>query len=160
MEALDSLGIDFKILLAQIINFLLLLLILRKFLYGPIVGMLDKRKKSIEEGLKNAEDARLAVEKAQEDYEQKISAAVKEADKILTEAKNQAKNEAEQIVSAANKNSTEMIEKTKKQIETEKTRIISEAKRDLADLVIRATEKIIAKEPDKNSVKEVIDEIK
>lgn len=160
MEALDSLGIDFKILLAQIINFLLLLLILRKFLYGPIVGMLDKRKKSIEEGLKNAEDARMAIEKAQEDYEQKISAAVKEADKILTEAKKQAKSEAEQIVSAANKNSTEMIEKTKKQIETEKTRIISEAKRDLADLVIKATEKIIAKDPDKNSVKEVIDEMK
>lgn len=160
MEALDSLGIDFKILLAQIINFLLLLLILRKFLYGPIVGMLDKRKKSIEEGLKNAEDARLAIEKAQEDYEQKISTAVKEADKILTEAKKQAKSEAEQIISAANKNSTEMIEKTKKQIEMEKTRIISEAKRDLADLVIGATEKIIAKDPDKNSVKEVIDEIK
>lgn len=160
MEALDSLGIDFKILLAQIINFILLLLILKKFLYGPIVGMLDKRKKAIDEGLKNAEEARLAVEKAQSGYEQKIALAVKEADKILTEAKKQAKDESEQIIAAASANSTQMIEKTKKQIEIEKTRVLSEAKKELADLVIAATQKLISKDPDKNSIKEIVDEIK
>lgn len=160
MEALDSLGIDFKILLAQIINFLLLLLILKKFLYGPVVGMLDKRKKSIDEGLKNAEKAQLAIEKAQSDYEQKIALAMKEANKILTEAKKQAENEAEQIVATANANSTQMIEKTKKQIEIEKTRVLSEAKKDLSDLIIAATQKLISRDPDKNSVKEIVDEIK
>ncbi len=160
MEALDSLGIDFKILLAQIINFILLLLILKKFLYGPVVGMLDKRKKAIDEGLKNAEEARLAVEKAQSGYEQKIALAVKEADKILTEAKKQAKDESEQIIAAASANSTQMIEKTKKQIEIEKTRVLSEAKKELADLVIAATQKLISKDPDKNSIKEIVDEIK
>ena len=54
MEALESLGIDWKMLVAQVVNFIILLLILRKFLFGPIVKLLDDRRKTIEKGLSDA----------------------------------------------------------------------------------------------------------
>jgi len=160
MEALGSLGIDFKILLAQIINFLLLLLILKKFLYGPIIQNLDKRKKIITEGLENAENAKKAIEQAQLDYQEKINKAVKEADKVLTDAKKQAQKEADDILSQANQNSSNMLERAKIQITQEKDRIVADARKDLSELVILATEKVVESSPSKVNVEKVVEKIK
>lgn len=159
MDILGSLGIDFKALLAQIINFLLLLFILKKFLYGPVVQMLDKRKKTIAEGLENAEKAKAMIEKTEQETQEKINLAVQEADKVINEAKAQAKKEAEKIILSANETSTMMLEKTKKQIELEKEKIIADAKKDLSGLVMSAVEKIIESSPSKDDVERAISKI-
>ena len=159
MDILGSLGIDFKALLAQIINFLLLLFILKKFLYGPVVQMLDKRKKTIAEGLENAEKAKAMIEKTEQETQEKINLAVQEADKVINEAKAQAKKEAEKIILSANETSTIMLEKTKKQIELEKEKIIADAKKDLSGLVMSAVEKIVESSPSKDDVERAISKI-
>ncbi len=159
MDILGSLGIDFKALLAQIINFLLLLFILKKFLYGPVVQMLDKRKKTIAEGLENAEKAKAMIEKTERETQEKINLAVQEADKVINEAKAQAKKEAEKIILSANETSTMMLEKTKKQIELEKEKIIADAKKDLSGLVMSAVEKIVESSPSKDDVERAISKI-
>lgn len=159
MDILGSLGIDFKALLAQIINFLLLLFILKKFLYGPVVQMLDKRKKTIAEGLENAEKAKAMIEKTEQETQEKINLAVQEADKVINEAKAQAKKEAEKIILSANETSTMMLEKTKKQIELEKEKIIADAKKDLSGLVMSAVEKIVESSPSKDDVERAISKI-
>ena len=64
-ELLTKLGIDLKLLVAQIVNFLILLLVLYKFAYGPIVAMLEKRQKKIEKGLKEAEEAHKKLEESE-----------------------------------------------------------------------------------------------
>jgi len=56
METLSSLGIDLKILLAQLVNFGILIFLLSKFLYKPVLKMLDQRKKKIAESIKKAEE--------------------------------------------------------------------------------------------------------
>ena len=63
-ELITKLGIDWKFLIAQIVNFLVLLFVLYKFAYGPILAMLEKRQKKIEKGLKDAEAATKNSKKA------------------------------------------------------------------------------------------------
>jgi len=90
MEIVQQFGIQPVLLVAQIINFIILFVLLKKFAYKPILSMLDKRKQTIEEGLKKAEEGRLALEKAIQEEKRILSLANSDAKKIITEAKIQA----------------------------------------------------------------------
>lgn len=107
---MEKLGLDWKVLMAQIVNFVLLLIILRKFLYGPLVKMLDERNKriagalddskKIEEKLLNIEKKEiellnLAKEKAKKEREEILEIALKEKEKIIEQAKDAANREVE-----------------------------------------------------------------
>lgn len=87
MEILNNFGIDPKLLGAQIVNFLIVLYLLRRFLYKPILDNLEKRKTLIKEGLDKTEEARIRLEKAEEQERQILQAAQAQAEKILEDAK-------------------------------------------------------------------------
>ena len=98
MELLNSLGINAKLLIAQIVNFLILLFVLYKFAYGPVLRMLDERTKKIEKGMKDAEASGKKLEEI----------AAKEKG-ILDEAKNQAKEIVKRSEDAAVKQAEEIV---------------------------------------------------
>jgi hypothetical protein len=83
MEIFEQFGFDLKLFAAQIVNFLVIAFIFKKFLYKPILDTLQKRKAAIKKGLKDAEDASLALEKAEESKEQILNKASKEAESII-----------------------------------------------------------------------------
>src|SRR5579859_1473231 len=89
MEILQSFGVQPVLLLAQIVNFLIILWLLKRFAYKPIFKMLSDRKKTIAEGLKNADDARRALEKAVEEEKKILKKAQSEAQVILADARKQ-----------------------------------------------------------------------
>ena len=88
---MEKLGIEPSLLLAQIVNFVIIMVVLTKILYTPILGMLEKRKKEIEESLAIRERLRVEEEKMQVRKEKLLSEARKEARAILDEAKKQGK---------------------------------------------------------------------
>jgi len=90
MEIIKNFGVNPVLLGAQIINFLILLYLLKRFAYKPIFKMLDDRKKTIAEGIKNAQLATKTLEKAGEEERKILKGAQEEAQKILLDAKNQA----------------------------------------------------------------------
>lgn len=107
---MESLGLDWKVLLAQLVNFVLLLVIVKKFLYGPLVKVIDERNKKIstalddskkiEEKLQTIESKEkellgLAKEKAKKEREEMLEIAAKERQKIIDDAKTQAGREYE-----------------------------------------------------------------
>jgi len=157
MNGISALGIDWKLLLAQIINFLILLLILRKFLYCPIVNMLQNRRKTIEKGLKDAEEAEVKLDSASEKSRKIISQATDEADKIVKSAKASAEKEAQEIVNSANERSQKIIAEAKASAIVEQEKIVGGAKTQVARLVVAATEKILGKKSDgvEDAVKEL-----
>ena len=75
MEILKNLGFDPVMLAAQIVNFLIILYLLKRFLYKPILEMLKKREDSIKEGLKQAEEARITLEKTLQEEKKILSKA-------------------------------------------------------------------------------------
>lgn len=112
---MEKLGIEPSLLLAQIINFSIIVVVLTKFLYKPILAMLAKRKKEIEEGLAITERLRIEEEKLDVRKEKLLNEARKEARVILEDAKMQGKDLEKEIVAGAHKEAQEIIEKAKRE---------------------------------------------
>lgn len=113
---MDKLGIEPSLLLAQIVNFTIIMVVLTKILYKPILGMLEKRKKEIEESLALTERLRVEEEKMQSRKEKLLSEARKEARAILDEAKKQGKEAEREIVAIAHLEASEIHEKAKREV--------------------------------------------
>lgn len=143
---MDALGINGPFLLAQIVNFVLLLLLLRAFLYKPMLRMLDNRKQRIAEGLQAAEVARREAEaeraklQAQLDQERReamdrIAVASKRGETLASEIEANARKEAQRIVDGAREDAVH-----------ERDRIIAEAQDQIAELALLAAEKVLGRE--------------
>lgn len=123
MDIIKNFGIDPVLLTAQIVNFLILFFLLKRFAYKPIFKILSNRKKQIEEALKNSEDARHTLEKALDEEKQILKKAQQNAQVILTDAKIQ----AEDVLASA-----------KDQTKIEVARMMDDAKRQLSQDVKEA----------------------
>ncbi|MBI2034973.1 MAG: F0F1 ATP synthase subunit B [Candidatus Levybacteria bacterium] len=87
MEIINNLGIDPLLLVAQGVNFLIILYILKRFAYKPILSMLKSREDTIRKGIKQAEDARILLEKTQEKEKQILKKAQAEAKMMIEKTK-------------------------------------------------------------------------
>lgn len=110
---MDKLGIEPTLLLAQIVNFAIVVAVLSKLLYRPILTMLEKRKKEIEEGVRLTTKAREDEVKLEEKKERMLAMARKEAQEILEEARKQAKLEEHDIIASAHKDVEALMVKAK-----------------------------------------------
>jgi len=141
-DLFSSIGIDFKLLALQTVAFLLLLWILKKWVYPPIVTMLDKREAMIEEAAKAANLAQKEAAKSQEATEKLLKEARKEAGAIISTAK----HEAAELSSTSDKKAKERAERIVADAQDQIGRNIESAKRqlqnELVDLVAAATEKV------------------
>lgn len=110
---MDKLGIESTQLLAQIVNFTIIIIVLSRFLYKPILSILEKRKKEIEEGLKLTQTMREEEEKFTTKKQKMLETTRKEAQGILEEARKQAKEEEKDIIATAHKEAEDILEKGK-----------------------------------------------
>lgn len=113
---MEQLGIEPKLLFAQIINFTIIVFVLSKLLYKPILGMLEKRKKTIEEGLALTEKMKAEEAKLKQRGEKILDEARKEARGILEEAKKQGKSAEKDIIAEAHEQAADVIAKGKADI--------------------------------------------
>ena len=128
MEILNQFGFDLKLFAAQIVNFLVIAFIFKKFLYKPILTTLNKRKSIIKKGLKDAEEAERTNNEAQVQKDSILATAGKEAERILAEAQIQAKIERDNIMDDTKKEIAQMMEATKEQILLERENFKKESK--------------------------------
>ena len=119
MEIIKNFGVEPTLLAAQIVNFLIILFILKKFLYKPIIDTLKKRENTIKEGLKQAEDSRAALDKALEEEKKILRKAQDQARKIIEDAKTQSNLLAVDIEENSKKQSEKILLEAKKQIAEE-----------------------------------------
>lgn len=157
---MEALGIDLKLLIAQAVNFVILLLVLRKFLYGPIVKMLCDRKEKVEQGIKDAERADKALDEATTQSKKILGEATQESNKIVASAKKQIEQETHKQLAAAKDSASEIVNRAKEQAKLEQERIISNAKKEIADLVVAVSEKILSEKTDKSDINKAIEAIK
>ncbi|MFH1012452.1 MAG: F0F1 ATP synthase subunit B [Candidatus Peregrinibacteria bacterium] len=136
MEALSNLGIDFKVLIAQIINFGILLFVLIKVLYKPILNALEARQKKIAESLKKAEEIDRKATAAEEDRQKKLASAKKEAQQLLEEAKHDAEITRRDLVASAEDEARRLKASAEKQIMTEKAELYKDAKHHVSKLAL------------------------
>lgn len=145
-ELIQKLGIEWKLLIAQIINFVILFFVLKKFLYSPLVKFMNARKEKIVSGLEKAEKAEKAFEKIQEQKEQELAIVHKQAQSIIVKAKESADEKQQEILKFAEKKAQKIIDDAKQQINAEKEIMIKQIRSDIAHLVTDATQKILEQE--------------
>lgn len=119
MDVLEKFGVEWTLTAAYVINFLVILYILRRYLYKPLFSMLKKREETIKEGLEKAEEGKKELEKALEKERKIIKEAQDTAKKIIQDAKEQAQATAKDIEEKAKKQSDRMFDDAKAQIELE-----------------------------------------
>lgn len=161
MEIIDKLGLDLKLLIAQIVNFTIVLVILTKFIYKPLLATLDKRKKMIE---KNVEDTRRIEEKLlaiEQDRSKTIKEAGAEAMKIIEKTKKEAEEEKEKTLQSAKKEISTLAERYREQLHEEKSAMLNEIKKEITALIIKSTEKLLKREfskGDQSKLQEALEE--
>lgn len=145
MNIFTEFGVKPILLVAQIINFLILLFLLKKFLYGPILKILDERKQKIAESLANAEEIKQKLAEMIEERDKQLAQTAKESKKIIEEAM----VFANQIIADAHKKAEtdieNMIAKSEIAMAQERDKLHQEIRAELADLVALGMQKIAGK---------------
>ncbi len=154
-ELINTFHIDIKMLAAQVVNFAIVVGVLYKFAYKPLLKHMDERSDIIKKGLADAKKAQEQLESAEKAREEKFIEAKKEAKEIIENAQRQAEESKQEIVGEAKKETEKVIEQAKKQIHTKKEEMVKEAKQEIGQLVIQTTEKILSKELDSETRKSI-----
>src|SRR3989344_7876430 len=143
MNILDQFGINPILLAAQVVNFLVLLFILKKLLYKPLLKVLDERKKTIERSLKNAEEIELKLQKISDEESSRLAKATLESEKVIKGAEEL----KTQIISEAKIHAAEVTEKmiveAKGQLQMEREKLRSDVMGELGEVVALSLEKSI-----------------
>jgi len=140
---LEKLGINLGYFLVQTFNFLILLVVLRVWVYKPLVGMLEKRRQSIAQGL---EDARVAAEaraNAEKEAEKIIADANRQSGQIVAEAKDRAEVAARDVRASAEAEAGKSREKALAEVEEERNRILGDLRGQIAGISIAAAQKLV-----------------
>ena len=125
------------------LNFIVLLVILATFAFGPLRRILEERRARIEEGLKDAEQARRDRESAEQERLAALQEARREANEILARAQKVAQETRDADIAATKEDLERMRERAAAEIESEKQRAITELRKEVADLALRAAGKVV-----------------
>jgi F-type H+-transporting ATPase subunit b len=156
---MNGLGIDWKILLGQIINFLILLWLLKKFAYKPFLSMLSKRQKQIEEGIKKTEEAQISLDKIKSLAKEVADAQDKRSKIVMATAVDQANEKTKMILAAAEKEKQKIVENAKIAMEREHERLHDVHQRQTVDLAFTLAKKALGETITKDQDKKIIERL-
>ena len=157
---ISTFHIDWKILIAQSINFGIIFLLIYFFALKPIKKIMEERTKSIEGGLTDAKTNAILLANTKKEYEEVIMKARTEAHVIFQEGKKEAEAKKVEMLANAGKDVENIIANGKKVLESEKIKIIEEAKQEIVSLVVLATEKLLESHKDESFDEKALNQIK
>ncbi|MBX3011493.1 MAG: F0F1 ATP synthase subunit B [Caldilineaceae bacterium] len=143
---LGQLGIEGGLLVSQIVNFLILIVILRVTLYQPILNMLEQRRQRIAQSMKDAERASAAAREAEHDKTKVLEEARREAQEVRAQATRDAEKIAQEIRARAEQEATEIRRKAQADALAQAESALAGANKQIADLAILATQQILGRE--------------
>ena len=140
------------------VTFALLLWVLKKIAWKPLLGALETRENNIREDLQKAEKARVDAELLLTEHRQLLERSETEARKILDEAKATAESLKQGIIDSANEQARQMSEQAKAEIQREKDTALSQLREEVADLAVRAAGKILGEELDADKHRKLVND--
>jgi F-type H+-transporting ATPase subunit b len=141
-----------------VLTFVLLLVVLKKVAWGPILDALEARENEIKDALNAAEKAREEAERVSSDYEDSIRKAQAEAQQIIADAKTAGEKVKLDLETIASEKADEIIEKAKTQINAERVKVISEIKTVAVEISLSAAAKVIEKNLDSEDNRKLVNE--
>lgn len=141
-ELFSKLGIDWKLLVANTITFFIVLWVLRKYAFGPLLRVIEQRQRTAADTAVAAEQIERETTALAAGKAQILAAAKADALTIVQSARRDAETAKDAILSDAQAEATAMLDRTRQAMAREKEAMVRAARADLADLVVMATEKV------------------
>ena len=145
-------------ILWPIINIIVFYLLLRKFLFGPVSEIMEKRKEMISKDLMDAKAEKDETAEMKSEYEESLKAAKDEAGKIVSDARERAKNEYHEKVRRADEEIVQMKENAQKDIEAEKQKAMAGLQSEIAGIALMAAAKVVEKEAGSKENEKIVDD--
>lgn len=144
MEILHVFGIDWRLLIIQVVNFGVLMALLYVFLYGPLMRLLDERRAKIEKGVKDADRAAHDLARAEEERRSIVAAAAKEADAMAERARKDAAAKEKQASEDAEGKAARIVSAAEAEAEELRQKALMGAKEEMARLIVLGAEKALS----------------
>ncbi len=156
---ISTFHIDWKIIIAQAINFIIVLVILHFLVLKPLRKLMAEREAKITGGLNDAKTNAELLNKTKAEYDKVLLQARAEAHEIFQEGKREAEVKKAEMMGKAQEEVDAMIENGKKRLENEKTKMLEDAKKEIVSLVVGATEKLLTDITDASVDKKITNRI-
>ncbi|MBI2019730.1 F0F1 ATP synthase subunit B [Candidatus Daviesbacteria bacterium] len=157
MEILNQFGINPILLAAQIVNFVVLLLILKRFLYKPILKVLGERRQKIEDSLKNAEEIEKRLAETNEKIDDMMAKTSDDIQKMMNEANKQRAELLEETKVLAGKMHDDIIAKASEEAKVNASKLEQQIMTKVADIVALGMEKVTGKAMSTKDKKDIIE---
>ena len=151
-------GVNFWTMIFAWVNLLILYLLFKKFLFGPIKKMIDDRQNEIDNIYSDAETARESANELKAEYEKKMSNAAEESEEILKKAVRRAQLKEEEILKEANEQAARTLERAEEQIALEKKQAINDVKNQVSSMAIGIASAVIERDVSESEHRELIDD--
>jgi F-type H+-transporting ATPase subunit b len=158
MGGFASLGMSLPLLLAFVINFIILLVLLKKFLYKPVLNMLDERTRKVRNSMEWAEATKRDYEQAKVEVQRQIEKGRQEAQAILAQAVQKGEGLKEEAKREAALQAKTIVEKARQELEAERDKMVEDLRKEFVSLLILASEKVIRQTLDKDKQSKLIAE--
>ena len=154
----DAFAVDLPKLLFQIVNFLILLYLLNRFLFKPVLARLDERNEKISKGLEDAETAARDRELARAEREAALAEARKEAADMLARANKIADDTRNEILTEARADAEKVTTRAREEITAEKEKAMAELRSQVADLALEAAGKLVRSDMNATTQRRMVEE--
>jgi F-type H+-transporting ATPase subunit b len=156
---IGALGINLPSLIAQLVNFTLLLILIgwasKRFLFP----LLDERRKRIQEGLDASEEAKQRLAQAEADAGAELEKGRQEGQALIGQAQQMSARIQEEARQTARTEAETLLERARSEIQLERDAAIADLRREFADLTITAAERVIRRSLDRQAHRELIEEV-
>ncbi len=144
-QTFEHFGVEPKLILFQLISFLILFGVLYKFGIKPTIATMEARNQKIQSGLKNAEETQVRLAAAAAESAALVKTAQQQAQKVVDEARKAAKEFADKQNAEATARAADTLAKAQQAIDLEHKKMLNEARGEIARLVVKTTEQVLAR---------------
>ena len=153
---IETFHIDWRLFIAQIINFAIVFSVLYWFAFKPLGKIMAERTSKIEKGLEDAKKVEEKLSQTKEEFNKALAEAKKQANIILEKAGIDADARKQEMIVRAKEEIGQIINQEKQKMQAEKAQTLKEIKKEVADLVIAAVEKVLGEKIDEKKDREMI----
>ena len=150
---------DFGLMFWTVLNFLILVLVLGKFAWKPVMAALDEREKHLKTEREAAETARAEAEKFRDEINARLKEIGAQAARQIAEAERLGEQNKAAIIKDAKTEAESLLARAKIELEQEKNLLVAQIRSEVATLSLSAAEKLLQKEADKNVHKKIVDDM-
>ena len=146
MQSLDIISVNIWNILLSLVNLLILFLILKKFLFKPVMKIMNERQNQVTAIYADAENDRQAAADMKQEYEMRMATAREEADGLVRNAVQTAQRKSDSIIAEANSQAAHLKQKAQNEIQMEKKQMLSDVKAEISDLAVSIASRIMERE--------------